>query len=104
MNFSNQFIDTIINIESDGDVSQPRELKVKELQFGHIAIDPTRPIADFEARGFNWKYLAGELAWYLKKDRDVDYIGQFSGFWSTLTNPDTNEINSNYGSLVFNKE
>lgn len=69
MNFSNQFIDTIIDIESDGDVSQPRELKVKELQFGHIAIDPTRPIADFEARGFNWKYLAGELAWYLKRQR-----------------------------------
>ena len=104
MNFSNQFIDTIIDIESDGDVSQPRDLKVKELQFVHIAIDPTRPIADFEARGFNWKYLAGEMAWYLKKDRDVDYIGQFSGFWSNITNPNTNEINSNYGSLVFNKE
>lgn len=104
MNFSNQFIDTIIDIESNGDVSQPRDLKVKELQFGHIAIDPTRPIADFEARGFNWKYLAGEMAWYLKKDRDVDYIGQFSGFWSNITNPNTNEINSNYGSLVFNKE
>ena len=104
MNFSNQFIDTIIDIESDGDVSQPRDLKVKEIQFGHIAIDPTRPIADFEARGFNWKYLAGEMAWYLKKDRDVDYIGQFSGFWSNITNPNTNEINSNYGSLVFNKE
>ena len=104
MNFSNQFIDTIIDIESNGDVSQPRDLKVKELQFGHIAIDPTRPIADFEARGFNWKYLAGEMAWYLKKDRDVDYIGQFSGFWSNITNPYTNEINSNYGSLVFNKE
>ncbi len=104
MNFSNQFIDTIIDIESDGDVSQPRDLKVKELQFGHIAIDPTRPIADFEARGFNWKYLAGEMAWYLKKDRDVDYIGQFSGFWSNITNPNTNEINYNYGSLVFNKE
>lgn len=104
MNFSNQFIDTIIDIESNGDVSQPRDLKVKELQFGHIAIDPTRPIADFEARGFNWKYLAGEMAWYLKRDRDVDYIGQFSGFWSNITNPNTNEINSNYGSLVFNKE
>jgi|TARA_B100000768_G_scaffold179480_1_gene197253 thymidylate synthase len=104
MNFSNQFIDTIIDIEHRGDVSQPRDLKVKELQFGHIAINPIKPIADFEARGFNWKYLAGEMAWYLKKDRDVDYIGQFSGFWSNITNPDTNKINSNYGSLVFNKE
>tara|TARA_B110000879_G_C11176069_1_gene516012 strand:- start:2978 stop:3838 length:861 start_codon:yes stop_codon:yes gene_type:complete len=104
MNFSHQFIDTIIDIESDGDVSQPRDLKVKELQFGQIAIDPTRPIADFESRRFNWKYLAGEMAWYLKQDRDVDYIGSFSNFWSGITNPDTNEINSNYGSLVINNE
>tara|TARA_R110000744_G_scaffold132711_3_gene240990 strand:- start:5113 stop:5778 length:666 start_codon:yes stop_codon:yes gene_type:complete len=37
----------------------------------------------------------------MNKDRDVDYIGQFSGMWSTLTNPDSNEINSNYGSLLF---
>jgi thymidylate synthase len=67
-------------------------------------ISPATPIANFEKRKFNWKYLAGELAWYLKKNRDVDFIGAFSNFWGTLTNPDTNEINSNYGSLVFNKE
>lgn len=40
----------------------------------------------------------------MKQDRDVDYIGAFSNFWSRITNPDSNEINSNYGSLVFNKE
>ena len=104
MNFSTKFIDTILDIEHDGEVSQPRDLKVKELLFEHIAINPLEPIADFKARPFNWKYLAGELAWYLKQDRNVDYIGAFSTFWSHITNPNTNEINSNYGSLVFNKE
>jgi thymidylate synthase len=79
-------------------------LKVKESILSNFVINPKQPIADFPQRNFNWKYLAGEMAWYLKQDRDVDYIGNFSNFWSRITNPDTNEINSNYGSLVFNKE
>jgi thymidylate synthase len=79
-------------------------MKVKELPLTTLGIDSYLPIANFESRKFNWKYFAGELAWYLRKDNDVDYIGQFSGFWSTLTNPNTNEINSNYGSLLFNEQ
>ncbi len=104
MSFSNTFINIINHIEDQGEEAQPRDLKVKEAILSNFIVDPRQPIADFPQRKFNWKYLAGELAWYLKQDRDVDYIGQFSGFWSSLTNPDSNEINSNYGSLVFNKE
>jgi thymidylate synthase len=85
-------------------MSQPRDMKVKELPLTTLPIDSVSPFANFESRKFNWKYFAGELAWYLRKDRDVDYIGQFSGFWSTLTNPNSNEINSNYGSLLFNEQ
>ena len=58
--------------------STPRGLKVKEKIFGQMTINPLKPIADFKARPFNWKYFAGELAWYLKKDRDIDYINNFS--------------------------
>ena len=104
MSFSNTFKNIIQHIEVDGDVSQPRDLKVKESILSNFVINPKQPIVDFPQRRFNWKYLAGEMAWYLKQDRDVDYIGNFSNFWSRITNPDTNEINSNYGSLVFNKE
>ena len=104
MSFSNTFKNIIQHIEVDGDVSQPRDLKVKESILSNFVINPKQPIVDFPQRKFNWKYLAGEMAWYLKQDRDVDYIGNFSNFWSRITNPDTNEINSNYGSLVFNKE
>lgn len=102
MSFSNTFINIINHINDTGTTSQPRELKVKEAVLTDFAIDPKKPIADFPQRKFNWKYLAGELAWYLKQDRDVGYIGAFSNFWSHITNPDSNEINSNYGSLVFN--
>ena len=104
MSFSNTFINIINHIDEHGEESQPRDLKVKEAILANFQIDPVYPIADFPQRTFNWKYLAGELAWYLKQDRDVDYIGAFSNFWSHITNPHSNEINSNYGSLVFNKD
>jgi thymidylate synthase len=104
MTFNNKFKDLILDIEQNGSVTQPRDMKVKELTVQTLEFDPTVPFANFNKRKFNWKYFAGELAWYLRKDRDVDYIGQFSGMWSTLTNPGTNEINSNYGSLLFNDQ
>jgi hypothetical protein len=102
--FSKTFKELITQIDTHGDVSKPRDLEVKELLLNRVDIDPTKPIAHFEARSFNWKYFAGEMAWYLHRDTDVDYIGQYSGMWSTLTNPGTNEINSNYGALVLNTE
>ena len=104
MNFSSQFQEILKNIDEIGSESQPRDMKVKELPLTTLGIDSYLPIANFESRKFNWKYFAGELSWYLRKDNDVDYIGQFSGFWSTLTNPNTNQINSNYGSLLFNEQ
>ena len=104
MSFSNTFKNIINHIEEQNQSADPRGLKVKESILSSFMINPATPIANFEKRKFNWKYLAGELAWYLKKNRDVDFIGSFSNFWGTLTNPDSNEINSNYGSLVFNKE
>ena len=100
MTFNDKFKDLILDIEHNGNVSQPRDMKVKELTVQTLKFDPTKTIAHFDSRSFNWKYFGGELCWYLNRDRDVDYIGQFSGMWSTLTNPDSNEINSNYGYLL----
>lgn len=104
MSFNNKFKDLILSIEQDGSITQPRDMKVKELTVQTLEFDPAFPFANFNKRKFNWKYFAGELAWYLRKDRDVDYIDNFSSMWSTLTNPGTNEINSNYGSLLFNDQ
>jgi len=103
-NFSETFISLIRDIERKGSISQPRDLKVKELIYGQIDVDSTRPIANFEDRKFNFKYFAGELAWYLQKDTNIDYINKFSNFWKNITNPGTNEINSNYGALLFNDQ
>lgn len=103
-NFSETFISLIRDIERNGSISQPRDLKVKELIYGQIEIDSTKPIANFEDRKFNFKYFAGELAWYLQKDTDINYINKFSNFWKNITNPGTNQINSNYGALLFNDQ
>lgn len=102
--FSNTFKGLIQKINTHGLISKPRDLQVKEFLLDRVDIDPTKPIANFEARTFNWKYFAGEMAWYLHRDTNIDYINNFSGFWKGITNPGTNEINSNYGALVFNDE
>ena len=95
------FTDILCDIHFNGEESQPRDMKVKEAFVKTYEIDPFYPIADFKARPFNWKYFAGELAWYMMRDNDIDYISQFSSFWKKITNPNSNEINSNYGSLLF---
>lgn len=104
MSFSNTFKQVIKHIKEQGNESQPRDLKVREVLLADFDIDPAKPIANFENRPFNWKYLAGELAWYMHRDRDIDYISNFSSFWKGITNPNSNQINSNYGSLVINDE
>jgi len=96
-----EFKKLINKINTDGHESQPRDLKVRELTLETLALDPSSPFVNYNSRKFPWKYFAGELAWYLNKDTNVDYINSFSGMWKTLTNPGTNEINSNYGSLLF---
>jgi thymidylate synthase len=103
-NFSNVFQNIISDLKNNGKVSKPRDLEVTELMYGKYDVDPTKPIANFNNRKFNWKYFAGELVWYLNKDNNIEYINKFSGFWKGITNPGTNEINSNYGSLLFGEQ
>ena len=103
-NFSTVFKNIISDIKFYGDVSKPRDLEVTELMYAGYKVDPKQAFANFNSREFNWKYFAGELAWYLNKDTNIDYINQFSGFWKNITNPGTNEINSNYGSLLFGEQ
>jgi len=103
-NFSTVFKNIISDIKINGEVSKPRDLEVTEIMYAGYKVDPTQAFANFNSREFNWKYFAGELAWYLNKDTNIDYINQFSGFWKNITNPGTNEINSNYGFLLFGRQ
>jgi len=82
----------------------PRGNKVKETLDLTLDIDPLYPCPHFESRPFNLKYFAGEMCWYLSRDRDPKDIIHFAKFWETLKNPFNGTVNSNYGSLIFNDQ
>ena len=90
----------ICRINSFGTESAPRGQKVRELELEMLRLDPHFPLMDFEARPFNYKYFMGELGWYLLKDRNIDFINNFSNFWKNISD-EGGFINSNYGNLLF---
>lgn len=96
-----QVFQLIEDLEAVGNSSSPRGLLTKEANLATLEIDPAYSVMDFAARRFNWKYFAGELAWYLKADPSIDLINHFSSFWKGIC-PD-GKANSNYGSLLFKR-
>jgi thymidylate synthase len=78
--------------------SAPRGYKVVEANIATLEVDPLYPIMDFKDRKFNWRYFAGELAWYLSMQNTTDGIAPFSTFWEALKMNGT--INSNYGTIL----
>ena len=87
---------------TSGQEASPRGLEVKESLITSIEIDSQYPCIDFKDRSFNWKYFAGELAWYLLKSRETYVIDRFSNFWKNIKNED-GSINSNYGNILLTK-
>ena len=88
------------DLEVAGQTSSPRGLKVKEAMLATLEINPVYPIMNFEPRKFDWKYFAGETAWYLKANPNIDFINNFSSFWKNICI--NGYANSNYGNLLFN--
>jgi thymidylate synthase len=82
-----------------GKDSNPRGTTTREVRLAEITIDPTRAVMEFPSRPFNWKYFAGELAWYLSGKTDITLLQKFSKFWNNLTDEE-GKVNSNYGSLL----
>jgi hypothetical protein len=44
----------------------------------------------------------GEMAWYLTRDNNIEFINNFSSFWSGLT--ENGCVNSNYGKILFGEQ
>jgi thymidylate synthase len=100
---SNSVKSLLQKIDSHGLESAPRGQRVREV-FNHtLEFDPRFPLMDFESRKFNSRYFAGEIAWYLMRERDPAFINNFSSFWKNITNPD-GTINSNYGDILFSDQ
>lgn len=100
---SSEFKRILNKIKNRGKQTNPRDLKVKEILLQILEIHPHYPIIDYPSREFNWRYLAGEIGWYLRKDTKLTYIQPFSKFWNKITNTD-NTVNSNYGQLLFGEQ
>ena len=100
---SDAFIETLHSCKTVGLETAPRGQKVRELFLETLTISPLFPLPDFPSRRFNWKYFAGELAWYMKRVKTIDYINNFSNFWKGITNED-GTINSNYGNLLIGEQ
>lgn len=100
---SDAFVEILHDCKAKGLESSPRGQKVRELFLNTTVINPLFPLPDLPGRRFNWKYFAGELAWYMKRDRRIDYINNFSNFWKGIAD-ENGTINSNYGCLLIGEQ
>jgi thymidylate synthase len=96
-----QVLQLIEDLGVAGQTSSPRGLVTKDANLATLDINPLYCAMDFTPRKFNYRYFAGELAWYLRADTSIDFINNFSSFWKNIC-PD-GHANSNYGSLLLTK-
>lgn len=94
-----QVFQLLEDLEAAGTTSSPRGLITREANLATLDINPLYSVMNFTPREFNWKYFAGELAWYLKADNSIEFINNFSSFWKGIC--PTGYANSNYGNLLF---
>jgi thymidylate synthase len=85
--------------------TNPRGQETREVANLIIEIeDPLMNMVINKKRSTPNRYLAGELWWYLNdQSNKIGSILPFSQFWSKITNPDGETVNSNYGHLLFNQ-
>lgn len=95
-----QVFQLLEDLQSGGNLTMPRGFKCLGANLATLEIDSLYPIMNFEPRKFNFRYYAGELAWYLKANPSIEFISKFSSFWKDVC-PD-GKANSNYGDLLFN--
>lgn len=82
---------------------QPIVNDMKEIIFAKVDIDMNLAtgILDFGVRKSNINYLTKEENWYMSKDLDVQKMSDIT-IWN-LIKDSTNQVNSNYGYLVYSK-
>lgn len=93
-----QVFQLLEDLEAAGNITTPRGFQCKGANLATLDIDPLYPIMDFVPRKFNFRYFAGELAWYLQKTNTIEFINNFSSFWKDIC--PTGYCNSNYGHIL----
>ena len=82
-----QVFQLLEDLDTGGNITMPRGFACKGGNLATLEIDPFYPIMDFPNRKFNYRYFAGELAWYLQKTNDISFINNFSSFFSEIKFP-----------------
>lgn len=87
---------------NEADESAPRGQRVKEILNYTIKLHPIKDrFCSFDERKLNYRYLAGEFAWYMRGDLNDTSIEDYSKFWNKLRNESEPTFNSNYGHYIF---
>lgn len=90
------------DLRKHGRLVAPRGEATIEIEDYQVSFDPIRDrFCSFAERKLSLRYLAGELAWYLRGDRDDLSITRYSSFWKRILNDGSPKLNSNYGHALF---
>jgi len=85
-------------------ILKPRNLKTAEILNAHIYItDPRKRILTLKSRNISYRYLAGELCFYLSGSRSLKFISHYSKFWNKISD-NGRTVNSCYGYKIFKKK
>jgi len=92
-------------VKNEDFITDKTGCKIVEELAPQITIDLSDPenqgFIDFEARKSPRKYIDQEKDWYLSEDLSIDKVKDVK-IWKEISDID-NEINSNYGYLVYSK-
>lgn len=92
----------LLNKVEKGDfLTDKSGVKVVELIAPRIVLDPKQKFLDFEGRKSPRKYIAKEDEWYMSHELKIDRVSDVQ-IWQNVSDTN-NEINSNYGNLVFSR-
>lgn len=84
-------------------VSPRNENVYEDVNSGFQIMNPYKCLFENVRRSSQYRYIVGELLWYLSGDLRTDFISKYSKFWNKLLNPD-DTVNSNYGELIFKEK
>lgn len=76
-------------------------VKLVELIAPRFELDPAEEYVDIGIRSSNSKYVLQETDWYMSKELNIDRVNSVK-IWQDCAD-NNNEINSNYGYLVFGR-
>lgn len=97
------FADACVRLNKDGYRSAPRGSAVYELLNHSIVVtNPRQRIINHKARKPPYRYLLGELCFYLSGSNMADFIASYSPFWKSISKED-GTVNSGYGHRIFGK-